>query len=224
MILINLSISQSTSHSSPVSPKIVQFSYLYDITSCIAISGLASHPFGSWMQRGSNTNFMWLRDKLPADVSAFRQIIYGYDTSLTGDESFQAIDDLASSFVAKLRSIGRSSAATKPLIFFAHSLGGIVLKHALVTLAGSCGVEKVILEKTRSIFFFGVPHLGMEMSHLLVIAKGQPNEPLIRALSHEEGYLTLLDAQFHGIATLYNIQVISAYETKLSRAAQVSSA
>jgi Putative serine esterase (DUF676) len=174
------------------------------------------------MQRGSETSFMWLRDKLPEDVSTFRQIIYGYDTSLTGNESFQVIDDLATSFIAKLRSIGRASTTAKPLIYFAHSLGGIILKHALVTLAGSCGGgERLMLEKTRSIFFFGVPHLGMEMSHLLVIAQGQSSEPLVRALSHEDLSLARLDDQFHGIAMFSKVEVISVYETKLSRAAQV---
>lgn len=167
---------------------------------------------------------MWLRDKLPEDVLSFRQIIYGYDTSLTGNDSFQVIEDLAISFIEKLRSIGRASPAAKPLIYFAHSLGGIILKYALVTLAGSCGVERLMLEKTRSIFFFGVPHLGMEMSHLLEIAQGQPNEPLVRALSHEDSNLARLDDQFHGIAMFSKVEVISVYETKLSRAAQVGNA
>jgi hypothetical protein len=167
---------------------------------------------------------MWLRDKLPGDVSTFRQIIYGYDTSVTGNESFQVIDDLATSFIAKLRSIGRASTTAKPLIYFAHSLGGIILKHALVTLAGSCGDERLMLEKTRSIFFFGVPHLGMEMSPLLVIAEGQPSEPLVRALSHEDHSLARLDDQFHGIAMFSKVEVISLYETKLSRAAKVGNA
>jgi hypothetical protein len=164
---------------------------------------------------------MWLRDKLPEDFPTFKQIIYGYDTRLLGDESFQVIEDLALSLIAQLRSIGKTSTCAKPLIFFAHSLGGIILKQAMVVLAGSSGIEKLILERVRSIFFFGVPHLGMEMSHLLAVARGQPNEALIRALSREAGYLTLLDDQFQGIVVFPKIRIISAYETRLSRAAQV---
>lgn len=38
---------------------------------CIAISGLASHPFGSWKHRESGSDFMWLRDRLPQDVPSF---------------------------------------------------------------------------------------------------------------------------------------------------------
>jgi hypothetical protein len=167
---------------------------------------------------------MWIRDKLPDDIPAMKQIIYGYDTPLTGNESFQAVEDLALSLIAKLRSIGRGSKAAKPLIFFAHSLGGIILKQEMVILAGSSSIEKLILQKIRSVFFFGVLHLGMEMSHLLAIVQGQANEPLVRALSRDGGYLTLLDNQFRGIARFPKIRIISAYETKMSRATQVNNA
>jgi hypothetical protein len=94
-----------------------------------------------------------LRDKLPEDAPGFRQIIYGYDTTLIGDESFQIIDDIALSLIAKLRSIGGTSIAAKPLIFFAHSLGGIVLKRALVTLAGGCGGEELDPRKDKRFLF-----------------------------------------------------------------------
>jgi hypothetical protein len=74
---------------------------------------------------------MWLREKVPEEVSTFRQIVYSYDTPLKANESFQVVEDLALSLIAKLMSIGRSSATAKPLIFFAHSLGGIGLKQAI---------------------------------------------------------------------------------------------
>ena len=167
---------------------------------------------------------MWIRDKLPEDLPAFRQILFGYDTSLASNDSFQVVEDIALSLIAKLRSIGRSSKTAKPIIFFAHSLGGIVLKQAMVVLAGSSGVEKVILQKIRGVFFFGVPHLGMEMAHLLEIVQGQPNEPLVRTLSRDGSYLTLLDDQFRGIALFPKVRIISAYETKMSQSTQVSSA
>ncbi|KAI9694157.1 MAG: hypothetical protein M1822_003428 [Bathelium mastoideum] len=172
--------------------------------------------------RGSQADFVWLRDQLPKDVPTCRQILYGYDTSLTSDESFQAIDDLATSFIGRLKSIGGSSLAMKPLIIFAHSLGGIIVKQSIVTLAGSTDVEKLMLEKIHSVFFFATPHLGMEMSHLLALVKDKPNESLIRVLSNDDSYLRLLDEQFSGIATHSRIRILSFYETKLSRAAEMS--
>lgn len=128
----------------------------------------------------------------------FRQIIYSCLTPLKVDESFQVVEDLALSLIAKLKSIGRSSATAEPLIFFAHSLGGIILNQAVIVLAGSSGVEKLILERIRGVFFFGVLDFGMGMSHLLALIQGQSNEPLVRALAREANSLTLLDGQFRG--------------------------
>jgi hypothetical protein len=68
----------------------------------------------------------------------------------------------------------------------------------LIILAGSSGVEKSILERIRGVVFFGVLAFGMEMSHLLALIQGQPNEPLVKALAREANYLTLLDSQFRG--------------------------
>jgi hypothetical protein len=182
----------------------------------MAISGLASHPLGSWMQRSSTYDFVWLRDRLPKDMPSIRPIIYGYDAKLVKSESVQTIEDLASSFIASLRSIGRPSLSAKPLIIMAHSLGGILLKSALTQMAGSGEQDRTILRSIKMTFFFGVPSKGMYLSHLLPMVDGQPNSDLIRLLSPDSEYLSSLNQRFSNIATLYDIRLISAYETKLS--------
>lgn len=191
----------------------------------MAISGLASHPFGSWKQRnepGGTSNFMWLRDQLPKDLRRVRSIIYGYDTRLIMNESFQSIDDLAFSFIQRLGSIGQSLFSAKPLVFLAHSLGGIILKRALVEMANSRAKENFMLNSVLQIFLFGVPNRGMRNSHLLPIVSGRPNSELVKALSRESTYLSRLDEQFSGVARLRNIRLISIYETRRSRTVEVS--
>ena len=184
--------------------------------SCIAISGLASHPLGSFMQRSSTYDFVWLRDRLPKDMSSIRPIIYGYDTKLVKSESAQTIEDLSSSFIANLKSIGRPSLFAKPLIILAHSLGGILLKSALTQMAGSDEKDRAILGSIKMIIFFGVPSKGMELSHLLPMVDGQPNSDLIQLLSPDSEYLSSLNQRFSNIAALRDIRLISAYETKHS--------
>jgi hypothetical protein len=168
------------------------------------------------MQRSSTYDFVWLRDRLPKDMSSIRPIIYGYDTELVKSESIQTIEDLASSFIASLRSIGRPSLSAKPLVILAHSLGGILLKSALTQMAGSDERDRAILGSIKMTFFFGVPSKGMHLSHLLPMVDGQPNDNLIQLLSPDSEYLFSLNRRFSNIATLHNIRLMSAYETKLS--------
>lgn len=79
---------------------------------------------------------MWIRDELPQRLPGVRFLTYGYDTALYGSTSFQIISELAISLVETMKAIGWSAPSSKPVLFIAHSLGGVVLKQALVMLAG----------------------------------------------------------------------------------------
>ena len=166
---------------------------------------------------------MWLRDRLPHDLKHVRSIIYGYDSRLVQSESFQGIDDIAITFIAQLKSIGRSLKAAKPAVVLAHSLGGIILKCALLEMANSGDVEKYMLNSIREVIFFGVPNRGMEMEQWLPMVKGQPNERLIRLLSPGSQYLIDLDEIFNGISNVRNLRLVSFYETQRSQTAEVCS-
>lgn len=165
---------------------------------------------------------MWLRDQLPYDLKQIRSILYGYDTKLLMSESFQTVEDLALSLIARLDSIGRSLLSAKPLVFLAHSLGGIVLKRALVEMANSNMKQNFMLDAVRQVILFGVPNRGMRMSHLLPMVEGKPNAGLVEILSPESTYLPKLDEQFSSIMLLRKIRLISVYETSRTQVPTVN--
>lgn len=162
---------------------------------------------------------MWLRDSLPIDAPSIRVIIYGYDTTLTQNESFQTVQDIAISFVSRMVASGWSNVSAKPITFLAHSLGGIVLKHALLEMANS-EPRRTLFEMVRAVIFFGVPHKGMEISHLLSMVDGQPNERIVEDLGPASTYLRVLEDQFSGLAR-QSVRVFSVFETKLSSTVRV---
>lgn len=167
---------------------------------------------------------MWLRDTLPTAFPNMRVMLYGYDTQLIQSESFQTIPNLASSLLHQLHAFGFFEPSAVPIIFIAHSLGGIVVKETLSQIANLSDVEEgdqMFLSKVKQVVFFGVPHQGMMISHLLPMVKGQPNEAIIHALSVNSPYLRSLDEQFLGLTLTREFDVISVYETHKSQTPQV---
>lgn len=158
---------------------------------------------------------MWIRDALPKMATHVRFILYGYDTTLVGSNSFQTVSDLAVSLINELKAGGWTSPAAKPLIFFAHSLGGVVLKQAFVMLAGSGAREVALLSQTKGAILFGVPSQGMPMSDLLSMLGTQPNtSALVADISEHSQFLPQLERQVSGISHVRQMSLVWAYETQ----------
>lgn len=192
--------------------------------SCIAISGLGSHPFGSWQSKGVNTHkpYMWILDNLVHPENQVRVILYGYDTRLQDSLSFQNIQDLATSLIEQLH-INRGTMCKTPLAFLAHSLGGLVVKQAMVYLADeqSYGTEyQPLRDAIRGAIFFGVPSQGMDVSDWKAIVQGNPNENMIRNLSIESDFISKLTESFNGIWN-ERCKFFWAYEQLMSRQVNV---
>jgi hypothetical protein len=187
------------------------------LTSCIAISGLASHPFGSWQPHGDDKSFMWIRDEAPRQVPGMRAIIYGYSSYLVDSGSIQIMGDIAKDLIENLSVGGWRQPSAKPLIFLAHSLGGLILKDFFVRVADARNaLNRRMVDKIIGAVMFGVPNLGMDQTPLLSIVHGQPNETLVQDLKPGSNYLLKLDKAFSGTAFLSQVMIFWAYETRLS--------
>ncbi|KAK3321504.1 hypothetical protein B0T19DRAFT_374928 [Cercophora scortea] len=184
---------------------------------CIAISGLGSHPFGSWQPKGTDKGFMWIRDELPMHLEGTRAIVYGYDTRLKDSQSFQSISDLARGLVNQLQTYGWGFPHAKPLAFLAHSLGGLVLKDALVQIAkGSTEAYRTLISIVRGGIFFGVPNLGMEQSHIRAIVQNNPNEALVEDIARNSNYICKLNEDFSQVSFRGRLKCFWAFETSRS--------
>jgi protein SERAC1 len=90
---------------------------------------------------------MWLVDSLPKDLENARIITIGFDTKLVDSKSTQGIGELANFLRTNLEAIrdgpgasgatssrpgNRRTGKTVPLIFIAHSLGGLVVKEVCI--------------------------------------------------------------------------------------------
>ncbi|KAK8148548.1 hypothetical protein G3M48_009867 [Beauveria asiatica] len=158
----------------------------------IVVSGLGGHAFGSFKERGGS--HMWLRDSLPYDITdkvtkrpMARVIVYGHRSHVAHSTTIQGYSDISASFLHSLRPLAAETPTT-PIMFIGHSLGGIIIKQALVCIATSETQHHTLgrlLRATRAIIFFAVPHSGMRIEALIEMTDPSSNGPLISSLSCE---------------------------------------
>ncbi|PVF91216.1 hypothetical protein CPB86DRAFT_719899, partial [Serendipita vermifera] len=136
------------------------------VVDIVAIHGLDGHRETSWTAENGT---MWLKDLLPLDIPNARILTYGYDSDTRSFTytSTQSIFSHAEAFVANLTQ-ARSANPERPIIFLAHSLGGIILKQALALChgAGYNPDHRSIKVSTYAVLFFGTPHSGANSVNL----------------------------------------------------------
>jgi len=123
-------------------------------------------------------------------------LTYGYDTHIrhaaTGQVSHNTLYAHAGDFLAALEASRRED-PSRPLIFVAHSLGGLVVKEVLRRSRGYINQDDLrsVFDATTGIIFFGTPHEGADplgtIHHVVsLLAKGvgfRVNEKIVEALS-----------------------------------------
>ncbi|KAK2055217.1 hypothetical protein LY76DRAFT_520869, partial [Colletotrichum caudatum] len=190
----------------------------------VAVPGLGSHPLGSW--KSPDSDDVWLRDFLPKDVPNSRVLIYGYDTRLEDSRWKQSIEDLGGILLERLVAFrARDGTIRRPLIFIGHSLGGLLVKEALIRARRrSDGAIADLAKACYALLFFGVPNLGLRNDQLMTMVRGQPNAALIHDLivdndSEASTFLKRLADQFSETCK-GQYRVMSFFERMLSPTVQ----
>ncbi|KAG8779363.1 hypothetical protein FRC16_003451, partial [Serendipita sp. 398] len=167
------------------------------IVDIVAIHGLDGHREQSWTAEDGT---LWLRDLLPTDLPHARVLTYGYDadTRSFSHTSTRTIFRHAEAFAEDLSQLRRTH-PERPIIFLAHSLGGIILKKALILCHGD-DLEtdrnlRDISTSTLAVLFFGTPHSGANgvqlaewMSRLLSMYM-YTNDRLLKQLGRDSSEL-----------------------------------
>ncbi|EED20591.1 conserved hypothetical protein [Talaromyces stipitatus ATCC 10500] len=103
------------------------------------LHGLTGDRESTWTAAGQTEP--WPKTLLPSELKRARILTFGYDAA-------------------------REHASSRPLIFVAHSLGGLVCKQALLHSRNSAETHlRGIFECTKGIIFMGTPHRGSWMAN-----------------------------------------------------------
>ncbi|CVL05354.1 uncharacterized protein FMAN_10786 [Fusarium mangiferae] len=113
------------------------------------------------LETGDGSVF-WPADLLPQICKKARILTFGYDTKITkftsGPTNTNSIFSHGKDF---LFSLARECVPDRPIIFVAHSLGGILVKEMLALSSNSDNpTQKAVVQSTAAVIFLGTPHRG----------------------------------------------------------------
>ncbi|KAJ5703331.1 hypothetical protein N7493_011720 [Penicillium malachiteum] len=173
----------------------------------IFVHGLTGNRETTWTHR--STGKFWPQDFLPHELPDVRILTFGYDADIIGaihNASSNTLTDHGKSLAEKLAMWRRRSRTNlRPLIFVAHSLGGLVVEQALLISRGSSELHvKDLLESTTAMAFIGTPHAGSDkatlvvpLTHLSKILLGASNTEILQLLTPGSEMLANLQQEFH---------------------------
>lgn len=168
--------------------------------------------------QSTSKSLCWPKDWLPIDIPSLRLIGINYGTSLSMWTPFcpienekNTIKERSEEFVTKLT---MANVGQRPLIWVAHSMGGLLVKKMLVE-EWKTGDKHDICKNTKAIVFYSTPHRGShvaalkQMTQMLVWPTVEVQE-----LREESPQLLRLHEEFLEMLKKYHIKIVSFAETK----------
>jgi hypothetical protein len=202
----------------------------------VFVHGLRGHPRTSWEAFNKyGDRVFWPKDLLPTTIPQCRIFSFGYLTNVAafypskkGDViAHTGMDDNSNSLMVKLGNRRReTNTESRPIIFVAHSLGGLVVANGLSSQAGPNEQRQEVVDNTCGTIFMGTPFGGSEKAIWANLAEKflglfvDSNDQTIKDLDKKSKKLASVSEEFHKLlARRYNtqdlnpIQVACFFET-----------
>jgi tetratricopeptide (TPR) repeat protein len=188
--------------------------------SIIAVHGLdplnnEEHGLSTWSQDGVT----WLKDFLPHHhrVKPLRVLVFGYNSSAVFGASTAGVYGAAESLINQL-SLVRKDCPMRPIVFVCHSLGGIVVKRAIVS-AHTTDYYRNIYDSTKGVAFFATPHnggngatFGDVLVRICRAVTGNARNDIMEALRRDSNIASHINRDFARRAR--GLRVLNFIETK----------
>jgi triacylglycerol esterase/lipase EstA (alpha/beta hydrolase family) len=126
---------------------------------------------------------LWLRDDLPQYTPDARIFLYEYNSTAVYGQDRSTFIDKANELLEAIRA-ERDDEDARPILFVAHSMGGLLLKQALINAHNNYHKYKPIMDATRALAFFATPHHGGEGT---LVSLGSVATTIARTVGFQKG-------------------------------------
>lgn len=191
--------------------------------------GNETHAENTWTHDDTGTN--WLRTLLPERVPSARILAFQYNANVARGTSVAGVEEQAVNLLGCLKMKRKVPSycylalrgrfffsllttdqdnPMRPLIFITHSLGGVVVKEALVTAFHCHEAYPMIWTFTYAVFFIAVPHKGSPCTswgkiacNIVRAVTNQPSNKLLESVSQHSDYNMALNTRFEPLHEAY---------------------
>ncbi|KAL8856062.1 MAG: hypothetical protein Q9178_007318 [Gyalolechia marmorata] len=179
--------------------------------------GSENHAHQTWTD---DKGFFWPDTLLRQELPSARVLIFAYNSSILRDAANAHVASHARTLCDRLKNCRLTDQEKhRPLVFVAHSLGGLVVKQALVE-ADMDPAYKCLKASTYGLVFFATPHRGAEGAGALKVAAkvfsaftGQPTNKLLDSLKAQSLMTEISSDQFRH--QLNNYDILSLIERRM---------
>lgn len=119
----------------------------------------AVHAWDTWRTPSGSSGRLWLREDLPEYVPDSRIFLYQYNATAVYGKDRDTFIGKANELLEAIRIERDEEAERRPLLFLAHSMGGLLIKQALIN-AHNNPKYTAIKDATSGLAFFATPHNG----------------------------------------------------------------
>jgi protein SERAC1 len=188
-----------------------------DVIAVHGLDPLASplHATQTWSAANGN---LWLRDFLPERKPRIRVFLYGYNSNAVFRASATGINGAAENLLNYLR-LERQQDQERPIVWVSHSLGGLVVKKAIINAYISGDYYESIHDATRGVVFFGTPHrgghhatLGDHMAKICRVVSGDVRNNIMEALRTDSMFAGDINKDFARRAKALELRVLNLIE------------
>ncbi|XP_074846406.1 protein SERAC1 isoform X2 [Carettochelys insculpta] len=159
----------------------------------------------------------WPKTWLASDCPSLRIISVEYDTHLSDWKTKCPIEDYRKSIAYRsnelLNKLRIAGVGDRPLVWLSHSMGGLLVKKMLVDASKNPEMDKIV-NNTRGIIFYSVPHHGSQLAEYSMNARYLLFPSVeVKELSTDSPALKELNDDFLSFAKDKKFPVLSFAET-----------